>query len=117
MSSNEQFKLLRSKLLDLRRPALLELIRMASSGRLNFTSHDDIVAVGEYHPISVAGEAFFEEPWSTGPDVATVLHLAWSLGHDVVRKELVNFAAEWAEYEKMFPPETEIDVHSLTRRQ
>lgn len=105
MSEDKQFKLLRSKLLDLKKPALLELMRITSSEVFMFMTDKDIVAVGDYHPISIMGKAFFEAPFSTGKDVATVLRLAWSLGQDVVRKELYGFAGEWAELEKIFSSE------------
>ena len=107
MTTDEQFTLLRSKFLDLKKPALLELMRITSSEVFMFMTDKDIVAVGEYHPISIMGKVFFETPFSTGKDAATVLRLAWSLGQDVVRKELYGFAGEWGELEKILAPESE----------
>ena len=107
MTTNDDLALLRSKLLVLRKPALLELMRVTSSERFKFMTHDDIFEVGEYRSISIMEEVFFEASWSTGKDVATVLRLAWSLGQEVVRKELYLFSAEWAGLEEILSQEPE----------
>jgi len=107
MSTSEGLRLLQSRLLDLRKPAVYELIRITSSEIFNFMNQDHISAVGEYRSISIMGEAFFEKPFSTGKDAATVLRLAWSMGPKFVCQELSAFARSGAEYEDMFPPEDE----------
>tara|TARA_B100000745_G_scaffold13411_1_gene9984 strand:- start:788 stop:1333 length:546 start_codon:yes stop_codon:yes gene_type:complete len=90
----ETRKLLRLRVLDLRQPALQELIRLISSERFVFLSEEQIPKVGDYHPIEVEGEVFFNKPLSTGKEVATVLRIAWRLGRHAVRRELHDFALE-----------------------
>ena len=107
MSTREDLRLLKSKLLDLRKPAVYELIRMTSSEVFKFVTDEDMVDVGNNRPVSIMGVHFFEKPWSKGSDVATVLRLAWSMGPKVVCQELSAFARSRAEYEDMFPPEDE----------
>ena len=47
----ETRKLLRLRVLDLRQPALQELIRLISSERFVFLSEEQVHKVGDYHPI------------------------------------------------------------------
>ena len=109
MSEDKQLKSLRSKLLDLKKPAFRELMRIAYYEMFQLVTHEDTVAINDNHEIVVAGEAFFEAPWSKGPDVATALRLAvslaWSRDQAFVRKVLYNFAAERGEYYADFPLE------------
>ena len=98
---DETRKLLHSRMKDLRQPALQELIRLISSERFVFLSEEQIHEVGDYHPIKVEGEVFFNKPLSTGKEVATVLRIAWRLGRHAVRRELHSFALEWVELKEI----------------
>lgn len=102
----ETRKLLRLRVLDLRQPALQELIRLISSERFVFLSEEQIHKVGDYHPIEVEGEVFFNKPLSTGKEVATVLRIAWRLGRHAVRRELHDFALEWVELREILGDDT-----------
>ena len=98
---DEMRKLLHSRMLDLRQPAFQELIRLLSSEKFGCLYEEQIQKVGDYLPIKVEGEVFFNKPFSTGKEVATVLRIPWRLGRDAVRKELHNFALEWVELKEI----------------
>ncbi len=98
---DEMRKLLHSRMLDLRQPAFQELIRLLSSEKFGCLYEEQIHKVGDYLPIKVEGEVFFNKPFSTGKEVATVLRIPWRLGRDAVRKELHNFALEWVELKEI----------------
>ena len=102
MSDRSDAHFLRSKMLDLRQPSLQELVRLLTSDRFVFIFEGQIAAVGNYHAIEIEGETFFGKPFSTGKEVASVLRIAWRMGQDKVRQELIKFAKEWAEVKEIF---------------
>jgi len=94
-------KSLRSRMLELRQPALQELVRLLTSSNFILISEEQIVAVGEYHVIEIEGETFFSVPFSTGKEVEAVLRIAWRMGRVRVRQELIKFSYEWVELKKI----------------
>lgn len=101
MRNRSDAELLGSRMLDLRQPALQELVRLLSSDHLVFISGEKINAVGDYHAIEIEGETFFDKPFSTGKEVASVLTIAWRMGRDKVRQELIKFAQEWVKLKEI----------------
>lgn len=102
MRNRSDTKLLRSRMGELRQPALQELVRLLSSDRFVFISDEQIYAVGDYYAIEIEGETFFDKPFSTGKEVAAILRIAWRMGRGKTRQELIKFVNEWIEVKKDF---------------
>ncbi len=49
--------------------------------------------MGEYRPIQLGEERFFEKAWSRGKEVAAALGFAQHLGPETVREDLVDLRA------------------------
>ena len=70
--------------------SLSEAIRLLESDRFEELTAAQIREVGEYRPIQLGEERFFEKAWSRGKEVAAALGLAQQLGREAVRKDLVG---------------------------
>jgi hypothetical protein len=68
-------------------------IRLLESDCFEELSDAQIREVGEYRPIELGEERFFEKAWSRGKEVAAALGLARHLGPEAVRKDLVGLRA------------------------
>ena len=84
---------LRSFQKELSEPALTEALRLLESPHFAEITEQHVREVGEYRPIEVAGERFFERAWSRSKEVAAMLGFALLLGGEVVRAELLVLAA------------------------
>jgi hypothetical protein len=70
--------------------SLSEVIRLLESERFEELTAAQIREVGEYRPIELGEERFFEKAWSRGKEVAAALGFAQQLGREAVRKDLVR---------------------------
>ena len=70
--------------------SLSEAIRLLESERFEELTAAQIREVGEYRPIELGEERFFEKAWSRGKEVAAALGLAQQLGREAVWKDLVG---------------------------
>lgn len=73
--------------------SLSEAIRLLESDRFEELTAADIREVGEYRPIQLGEERFFEKAWSRGKEVAAALGLAQHLGPETVREDLLGLRA------------------------
>ena len=73
--------------------SLGEAIRLLESDRFEELTAAQIREVGEYRPIQLGEERFFEKAWSRGKEVAAALGFAQHLGPEAVRKDLVGLRA------------------------
>ena len=73
--------------------SLSEAIRLLESERFEELTAAQIREVGEYRPIQLGEERFFEKAWSSGKEVAAALGFAQHLGPEAVRKDLVGLRA------------------------
>ncbi len=73
---------------DLTGPSLAEALRLLESPHFGSLTDAHIRAVGEYRPIEVVGERFFERAWSRSKEAAAMLGFARLLGADLVRHDL-----------------------------
>lgn len=73
---------------DLTEPSLAEALRLLESPRFESVTDAHVRAVGEYQPIEVVGERFFERAWSRSKEAAAMLGFARLLGADFVRHDL-----------------------------
>ncbi len=73
--------------------SLSEAIRLLESDCFEELSAAQIREVGEYRPIQLGEERFFEKAWSRGKEVAAALGFAQHLGPEAVRKDLVGLRA------------------------
>jgi hypothetical protein len=73
--------------------SLSEAIRLLESDRFEELTAAQIREVGEYRPIQLGEERFFEKAWSRGKEVAAALGFAQHLGTEAVRKDLVGLRA------------------------
>ena len=84
---------LRSFQKELSEPALAEALRLLESPHFAEITEQHVREVGEYRPIEVSGERFFERAWSRSKEVAATLGFALLLGGEAVRAELLSLAA------------------------
>ena len=89
--------------------SLSEAIRLLESDCFDDLTAEHIRQVGEYRPIQVGEERFFERAWSRGKEVAAALGFAQYVGPEAVREDLVRLLENLAEYrgtwvEKRVPP-------------
>ena len=73
--------------------SLSEAIRLLESDRFEELSAAQIREVGEYRPIQLGEERFFEKAWSRGKEVAAALGFAQYLGPEAVRRDLLGLRA------------------------
>ena len=73
--------------------SLSEAIRLLESERFQELTAAQIREVGEYRPIQLGEERFFEKAWSRGKEVAAALGFAQHLGPEAVRRDLVGLRA------------------------
>jgi len=73
--------------------SLSEAIRLLESARFEELTAAQIREVGEYRPIELGEERFFEKAWSRGKEVAAALGFAQHLGPEAVRKDLLGLRA------------------------
>ena len=64
--------------------ALAEALRLLESPRFEALTEQHVREVGEYRPIEIQGERFFERAWSRSKEAAATLGFALLLGADVV---------------------------------
>ena len=70
--------------------SLSEAIRLLESDRFVELTSAHIREVGEYRPIQLGEERFFEKAWTRGKEVAAALGFAQHLGPEPVRKDLLD---------------------------
>lgn len=70
--------------------SLSETIRLLESDRFEELTAAQIREVGEYRPIRLGEERFFEKAWTRGKEVAAALGFAQQLGPAPVRKDLLD---------------------------
>lgn len=70
--------------------ALAEALRLLESPRFGDLTEQHVREVGEYRPIEIAGERFFDRAWSRSKEVAATLGFALLLGADTVREGLLQ---------------------------
>lgn len=75
---------------DLTKPALIEALRLLESPRFDLVTDADVRDVGEYQPIEIAGERYFERAWSRSKEVGAMLGFARLLGAAFVRRDLAR---------------------------
>jgi hypothetical protein len=68
--------------------ALAESLRLLESPRFEDLTEQHVREVGEYRPIEIGGERFFERAWSRSKEAAATLGFALLLGADTVRDGL-----------------------------
>jgi hypothetical protein len=64
--------------------ALAEALRLLESPRFEGLTEQHVREVGEYRPIEIQGERFFDRAWSRSKEVAATLGFALLLGADTV---------------------------------
>ena len=64
--------------------ALTESLRLLESPRFEDLTEQHVREVGEYRPIEIGGERFFERAWSRSKEAAATLGFALLLGADAV---------------------------------
>ena len=64
--------------------ALAEALRLLESPRFEGLTEAHVREVGEYRPIEIQGERFFERAWSRSKEAAATLGFALLLGADAV---------------------------------
>ena len=64
--------------------ALAESLRLLESPRFEDLTEQHVREVGEYRPIEIHGERFFERAWSRSKEAAATLGFALLLGADTV---------------------------------
>jgi len=64
--------------------ALAEALRLLESPRFEDLTEQHVREVGEYRPIEIGGERFFERAWSRSKEAAATLGFALLLGSDTV---------------------------------
>ena len=88
---------LRSFQSHLTAPSLAEALRLLESPRAEELTEQHVREVGEYRPIELSGERFFERAWSRSKEAAATLGFALLLGTDAVREDLLRLAATLGE--------------------
>ena len=73
--------------------SLSEAIRLLESDRFEELTAAQIREVGEYRPIQLGEERFFERAWTRGKEVAAALGFAQHLGREAVREDLLGLRA------------------------
>jgi len=73
--------------------SLAETLRLLESPLAEKLTEQHVREVGEYRPIELSGERFFERAWSRSKEVAATLGFALLLGSDAVREDLLQLAA------------------------
>ena len=68
--------------------ALAESLRLLESPHFEDLTEQHVREVGEYRPIEIGGERFFERAWSRSKEAAATLGFALLLGADTVRDGL-----------------------------
>lgn len=70
--------------------SLSEAVRLLESDCFDDLTAEHIREVGEYRPIQLGDERFFEKAWSRGKEVAAALGFAQYLGPEAVREDLAR---------------------------
>ena len=78
---------------NLSAPSLAESLRLLESPRFAALTEAQVRAVGEYRPIEVAGERYFEKAWSRSKEASAMLGFARMLGAPAVREDLRRLSA------------------------
>jgi hypothetical protein len=78
---------------DLTEPSLAEALRLLESPRFGKLTEAHVRAVGEYRPIEIAGERFFEPAWTRSKAAGAMLGFARLLGAEAVSRDLRNLRA------------------------
>jgi hypothetical protein len=73
--------------------SLSEAIRLLESELFDDLTAAQIREVGEYRPIQLGEERFFDKAWTRGKEVAAALGFARHLGPEAVRKDLLGLRA------------------------
>lgn len=69
-------------------PSLAESLRLLESPRFAAVTEAHVRAVGEYRPIEVAGERYFEKARSRSREASAMLGFARMIGPGAVREDL-----------------------------
>ena len=91
--SEELKRELRTLERELTEPSLAEALRLLDSPRFADVTEAHVRAVGEYRPIEVGGERFFERAWSRSKEAGAMLGFARLLGAAFVRQDLRRLRA------------------------
>jgi hypothetical protein len=78
---------------ELTEPALAEALRLLDSPRFAEVTEAHVREVGQYRPIELAGERFFERAWSRSKEAGALLGFARLLGAAFVRQDLRRLRA------------------------
>ena len=78
---------------ELTEPALAEALRLLESPRFAEVTEAHVREVGQYRPIELAGERFFERAWSRSKEAGAMLGFARLLGAAFVRQDLRRLRA------------------------
>jgi len=73
---------------ELTEPSLAEALRLLESPRFESVTDAHVREVAQYRGIEVAGERFFERPWSCSKEASAMLGFARMLGAAFVRQDL-----------------------------
>ena len=76
--------------------ALDELIRMIESEKFRELTCEHIQTVGQYSPIEINGERFFDKAFTTGKEVAGSLGYARHIGRRRALSDLIGLRASLA---------------------
>lgn len=95
---------------NLSAPSLAESLRLLESPRFAALTEAQVRAVGEYRPIEVAGERYFETAWSRSKEASAMLGFARMLGAGAVRDDLRRLRSATA---SSAANEAERDPHGL----
>jgi len=87
-SNEEVVKKINSFILNLNEASVNEAVRLIESGKFNSVNRDNFTEIGNYHPIEINGEKFFDKAFSTGKEVALILRFAEQNNEKYVLKEL-----------------------------
>ena len=74
-------------------PSISEVIRLLESEKFDQLTSEQIRCVGEYQPIEIEDELFFDKAFTTGKEVAASLALSRYIGREVVLEDFVRLRA------------------------
>ncbi len=73
--------------------SIAEAIRLLKSEKFHQLTSEQIRSIGNYQPIRIEDEWFFDKAFSTGKEVAASLAYAGYVGREVVLEDLVRLRA------------------------
>ena len=73
--------------------SLAEALRLLESPQAEQLTERHVREVGEYRPIEIGGQRFFERAWTRSKEVAATLGVALLIGTEVVRQDLLALVA------------------------